>query len=73
MKTTTVRDLRNRFGEVSKWIEAGETVRILKRGKPFARVVPDTGSATFLGCAEGTVKIPADIDDPVPVEWNAAK
>lgn len=36
MKTATVADLRNNFRLVSSWIEHGETVQILKRGRVFA-------------------------------------
>lgn len=38
MKTATVADLRNHFRRVSSWIENGESVQILKRGKPFAQL-----------------------------------
>jgi antitoxin (DNA-binding transcriptional repressor) of toxin-antitoxin stability system len=41
MKTATVADLRNHFRKVSAWIENGESVRIVKRGRAFARLVPD--------------------------------
>ena len=41
MKTATVRDLRNRFQQISRWLEQGESVQVKKRGKPFARVVPE--------------------------------
>jgi antitoxin (DNA-binding transcriptional repressor) of toxin-antitoxin stability system len=41
MKTASVADLRNQFRRVSSWIEDGETVQILKQGKPFARLVPN--------------------------------
>jgi antitoxin (DNA-binding transcriptional repressor) of toxin-antitoxin stability system len=40
MKTATVADLRNHFPRVSAWIENGEAVQIIKRGKAFARLVP---------------------------------
>ena len=40
MKTATVADLRNNFARVSKWIEAGEKVSIIKRGHPFAILAP---------------------------------
>jgi len=73
MKTATIRDLRNEFARVSKWLEQGESVQILKRGKPFARVVPEPKPKSFLGCMAGTVKIPDDIDDPLDVSWDAAK
>lgn len=40
MKTATVRDLRNSFARLSRWLEAGETVEITRRGKVFARILP---------------------------------
>lgn len=73
MKTATVRDLRNRFNQVSKWIEKGETVQITKRGKPFARVVPEDSPKPLLGCAKGLAKIPDDIDEPLDIEWEAMR
>lgn len=73
MKTATVRDLRNEFSRISKWLAAGETVQILKRGKPFARVVPEGKSGTWLGSMAGTGNCPPDLDDPVPVRWEAAE
>jgi antitoxin (DNA-binding transcriptional repressor) of toxin-antitoxin stability system len=36
MKTATVADLRNNFRRVSSWIEHGETVQIMKRGRAIA-------------------------------------
>lgn len=38
MKTATVADLRNNFRLVSSWIEHGETVQIIKRGRAFAQL-----------------------------------
>jgi antitoxin (DNA-binding transcriptional repressor) of toxin-antitoxin stability system len=40
MKRASVADLRNHFRRISAWIEDGETVEIVKRGKAFARLVP---------------------------------
>ena len=40
MKTATVRDLRNGFPRVARWIEDGECVEITRSGKPFARLAP---------------------------------
>ncbi len=40
IKTATVADLRNHFRRVSAWIENGEPVDIVRRGKAFARLVP---------------------------------
>ncbi len=38
MKTASVRDLRNNFAKVSRWLEAGENVEITKRGVPYAKM-----------------------------------
>jgi antitoxin (DNA-binding transcriptional repressor) of toxin-antitoxin stability system len=35
MKTASVRDLRNNFARVSRWLQAGEKVEITKRGVPM--------------------------------------
>ena len=40
MKTATVRDLRNHFADVAKWIENGEPVSITRNGKTFATLSP---------------------------------
>ena len=40
MKSASVADLRNHFRRISAWIEDGETVEIVKRGKAFARLIP---------------------------------
>jgi antitoxin (DNA-binding transcriptional repressor) of toxin-antitoxin stability system len=73
MKTATVRDLRNKFAQISKWLAKGETVSILKRGKPFARVVPTAKGGSWLGSMNGTGNLPDDIDEPVPARWEAAE
>ena len=46
MRTATVADLRNHFRRVSAWIENGEAVEILKRGRAFARLVPASTTKT---------------------------
>jgi antitoxin (DNA-binding transcriptional repressor) of toxin-antitoxin stability system len=75
MKTATVRDLRNNFARLSKWLEKGETIEIIKRGKAVADLVPKSGGkrATLLGCTPSPYPIPTDIDEPVDVEWEAMK
>ncbi len=40
MKTATVRDLRNHFADVAKWIEHGEPVTISRNGTAFATLAP---------------------------------
>lgn len=73
MKTATVREIRNDFATISKWLESGEVVQVLKRGKPFARIVPEPKRNSFLGACPSLEPLPADIDAPVGVEWEAAR
>jgi prevent-host-death family protein len=40
MRTTTVRELRNHYSKVLRWVSAGEEVQVTRRGKVVARVVP---------------------------------
>jgi prevent-host-death family protein len=40
MKTATVRDLRNHFAKVSRWLRAGEEVEITRRGEIMGKLVP---------------------------------
>ena len=75
MKTATVRELRNNFARLSKWLERGETIEIVKRGKPVADLVPKAGGQrkTFLGACPSRFPLPADIDEPVDADWEAMK
>ena len=41
MKTATVRDLRNNYTSVLRWISAGEEVLITQRGVIIARLSPE--------------------------------
>ncbi len=64
MKTATVADLRNNFRRVSSWIEHGETVRILKRGRAFAQL-------TAIPAAEsGGVLVKPDIMAQLKEVWG---
>jgi antitoxin (DNA-binding transcriptional repressor) of toxin-antitoxin stability system len=40
MNTVTTADLRNHFRRVSSWLDNGESVEIIKRGKPYATLLP---------------------------------
>jgi antitoxin (DNA-binding transcriptional repressor) of toxin-antitoxin stability system len=40
MKTATVRDLRNNFATLAKWIEHGEKITITRNGETFATLSP---------------------------------
>lgn len=50
MKSTTVRDLRNNYSKVLKWVAKGEEVEVTRRGKAVAKVVPIA------------VPVPAEVD-----------
>jgi antitoxin (DNA-binding transcriptional repressor) of toxin-antitoxin stability system len=45
MKVATVRDLRNDFAKISRWLEDGEAVEIRRRGKVIGRIAPSRSSA----------------------------
>jgi len=72
MKTASIRDLRNDFARLSKWLDQGETIEIIKRGKPVADLVPKRGEKpkSFFGCTPSPYPLPDDIDEPPPVKWN---
>ena len=40
MNSVSTADLRNHFRRVSAWLDNGESVEILKRGKPYATLQP---------------------------------
>jgi antitoxin (DNA-binding transcriptional repressor) of toxin-antitoxin stability system len=75
MKTASVRDLRNDFARLSKWLDKGETIEIVKRGKPVADLVPKIHGKprTLLGATPSPYRLPADIDDPIAADWEALK
>ncbi len=41
MKTATVRELRNHYSNLLRWVSAGEEILITRRGQPVARLVPE--------------------------------
>lgn len=41
MKTASMRELRNNYTSVLRWVSAGEEVVITQRGKAIARLVPE--------------------------------
>ena len=44
MKTITMRELLHNSAAVMRLVEHGGTVRLTKRGRPVARLVPDTAA-----------------------------
>lgn len=47
MNIATTADLRNHFRRVSAWLDNGESVEILKHGKPYARLLPIAKASPF--------------------------
>lgn len=45
MKTTTVRELRNNYARVLKWVASGQEIQVTRRGKVVAKVVPPDGAS----------------------------
>jgi antitoxin (DNA-binding transcriptional repressor) of toxin-antitoxin stability system len=45
MKTATVRDLRNHYTSLLRWIGAGEEILITQKGKAIARLIPEQPEA----------------------------
>jgi prevent-host-death family protein len=40
MKTATVRELRNNYSKILRWIGSGQEVQVTRRGTLIAKVVP---------------------------------
>ena len=59
MKTATIRDLRNDFARLSKWLDKGETIEIIKRGKHVADLVPSPAASAQLCWAARPAPIPS--------------
>lgn len=45
MRSTTVRELRNNYSQVLKWVAKGEEVEVTRRGKVVAKVIPPTSAS----------------------------
>ena len=46
MKTATVRELRNEVPRIEAWVHEGESIRITKRGKVIATLLPALGNVS---------------------------
>lgn len=44
MKAASVRELRNEFPKIERWLSAGEEVRLTKRGRLLGTIVPAEGA-----------------------------
>ena len=63
MKTASVADLRNDFRRVAAWLAQGEEVEIVRRGRPFARLLP-------LASKVGAKGSPIDFAAQLQANWG---
>ena len=68
----TATDVKARLLGVLDEVEAGEEVRILRRGRPVARLVPARGARGLRGRYAGVVMSDADDDElfTTGVPWD---
>lgn len=57
MKTATVRQLRNNFAQIAKWLEDGEEVVITMRKKVIGRIVPEPSEGRALRMPDFATRI----------------
>jgi len=54
--------------------KTGESIRVTRRGKPVAQLVPVSppGKRLIMGCMEGTARITGDIESPASAasDWD---
>lgn len=76
MKSVKVTDFRAHLPRYLAKVEAGETVTVLSRGRPIARLVPAAGVAENarekLAALRKRARI-GDVISPLGVAWNAAR
>jgi prevent-host-death family protein len=53
MKTVSIREARNRFSELVRRAEAGESILVFRDGKPVAQIVPIEAQAGGIDWAAG--------------------
>ena len=73
MKTATVRDLRNHFSRIAKWLKNGDEVVITMRGKTIGRIVPERLPQSKIAMPDFAARITREYPHPqIPPEESAA-
>lgn len=57
MKTATVRQLRNNFAEIAKWLRDGEEVVVTSRKKVIGRIIPEPSEERTLRMPDFAARI----------------
>ena len=60
MRQATVRDLRNRFARILAWIEEGERVKVRRRGRVVATLVPERRKARAVSWPDFLARLRTD-------------
>jgi antitoxin (DNA-binding transcriptional repressor) of toxin-antitoxin stability system len=73
MKTATVRELRNNFSQIAKWLRDGEQVVITMRKKVVGRIVPEPPANRTLKMPNFAIRITQEYPHPqISVKESAA-
>jgi antitoxin (DNA-binding transcriptional repressor) of toxin-antitoxin stability system len=73
MLQVNVEEIENNLMLYLRQVEAGETLVILRDGKPLAELKPAAGGKLRpFGLAAGEFMVPDDFDDPLPEDIIAA-
>jgi antitoxin (DNA-binding transcriptional repressor) of toxin-antitoxin stability system len=73
MKSATVRDLRNNFAQVAKWLKDGEQVVITMRRKVIGRIIPESSGNRSLTMPDFAARIAKEYPHPqIPAQESAA-
>jgi antitoxin (DNA-binding transcriptional repressor) of toxin-antitoxin stability system len=64
MKSATVRDLRNNFSQVAKWLKDGEQVVITMRKKVIGRIIPESPGNPSLKMPDFAARIAKEYPHP---------
>ena len=79
MKVANIAELKNNLSRFLALVEQGETVEICKRNIPIAHLIPlrskKKKNLTRLGCGRGSVRVHADLTEPMIPEdsWEMLK
>jgi prevent-host-death family protein len=74
-KIFTVREARASFAEILDQVAQGAQVVITRRGKPIARMIPESGPAVHhlspYPLRGSVLSMRKDFDEPLPGRWEA--
>jgi prevent-host-death family protein len=72
MKTATVRELRNNYSAVLKWVSSGQEVQVTRRGKVVAKVVPPSSNSPKIDWSQSAALNRAELSRKLTAKESAA-